>query len=160
MLVNSKSVKETQRLATKLAKECIASKPAKNAKVFALEGELGAGKTTFIKAFAKTCGVKSHITSPTFVILKTYKLPQEASQRGKQSENYKNLIHIDAYRLKDHKELIPLGVEEMLNDPQNIILIEWSERIKKILPNHYTKIHIDHAGNNERKIKYEETNLN
>ena len=139
----TKSTKETQRLAGILAKE-FSAKLTKKAVVIGLEGELGAGKTTFVKGFARALGVKEKILSPTFVLHKIYKL---------KTTNYKLLHHIDAYRLKDHQELIPLGIKEILADPQNIIIIEWSDRVAKILPKKYIKIHIDHIEENIRKIR-------
>ena len=78
-----------------------------------------------------------------FVLMKNYSLKLKA---------YSNLCHIDAYRLKDHKDLIKLGIKETFSDPQNLILIEWSDRVKKILPKGYLKIHIDHINKKERKI--------
>ena len=142
----TQNTKETQKLGVILAKE-IASKPSlKQAVVIGLEGELGAGKTTFIKGFAKTLGVKEKVLSPTFVLMKIYQL---------KNKNYKLLIHIDAYRLKDHRDLFALGIKEILTDSQNIILIEWSDRVEKILPKKYIKIHIDHLSEDKRKVTIE-----
>ena|SRR3989344_3585821 len=143
MVYKSNSVKKTQKIATNIALKIFKSKPRRHAIIVALEGELGAGKTTFVKGFARALGVKSHITSPTFVILKGYRL---------QVAGYRFLYHIDTYRLKDHRDLIPLGVKEIIADPKNIILIEWSDRVKKILPKKYIKVHIDHLDKNSRKI--------
>ncbi|HEY4507201.1 MAG TPA: tRNA (adenosine(37)-N6)-threonylcarbamoyltransferase complex ATPase subunit type 1 TsaE [Candidatus Paceibacterota bacterium] len=139
----SKSVKSTQKIATEIARKTMENRLGSSAVVVALEGELGAGKTTFVKAFAKYLGVRSHITSPTFVIMKNYKL---------KSKSYKLLVHIDAYRLRDYRDLLPLGIEEIISNPENIVLIEWAERVSKILPKKYIKIHIDHIDNNSRKI--------
>ena len=113
--------------------------------VIGMEGELGAGKTTFIKGFAKGLGVKEKVLSPTFVLMKIYKL-------NNKSAVYKFFVHIDAYRLKDHRDLLALGIKEILVDPQNIVLIEWSDRVKKILPRKYIKIHFDHIEESIRKI--------
>ncbi len=140
----SKSSKETQKLAENLAKKSTKKFLQKEGSlVIGLEGELGAGKTTFVKGFAKGLGVKNKISSPTFVLMKNYKL---------KTTNYKLLYHIDAYRLKDHKDLNQLGAKEILNSPENIVLIEWSDRVKKILPKNYLKIHIDHIDVGTRKI--------
>src|SRR3989344_1452674 len=140
----SKSPKETEKAAGVLAKE-ITQKvlKKKTAFVLGLEGELGAGKTTFVKGFAKALGVKHKVASPTFVLMKKYSLKLKA---------YSNLCHIDAYRLKDHKDLVKLGIKEIFNNPKNLILIEWSDRVKKILPKNYLKIHIDHIDEKTRKI--------
>lgn len=144
MILKSKSPRQTQKIATGLARKILKSRPHGSAIVFALEGELGAGKTTFVKGFARALGVKSHITSPTFVLLKGYRL---------QVTGYRFLYHIDAYRLKDYRDLIPLGIKEIMANPRNIVLIEWADRVKKILPRKYVKVHIDHLSNKERRIK-------
>lgn len=146
MIKISKSPIATQKIAWDLAKkirQLADSKPPDKAIVIGLEGELGAGKTTFVKGFAKTLGIKEKITSPTFVIMKRYEL---------RDMSYKFLYHIDVYRLKDEKELIKLGIEEIFSDPQGIVLIEWADRVKKILPKNYISIHMDHISEKERKI--------
>ncbi|MBI2669878.1 MAG: tRNA (adenosine(37)-N6)-threonylcarbamoyltransferase complex ATPase subunit type 1 TsaE [Candidatus Yanofskybacteria bacterium] len=152
MKFQSKGVRQTKNIASNLAKKVIKNSLQQHAQAFALEGELGAGKTTFVKGFAGAFGIKSRITSPTFVLLKGYRLPRVASQRGKQVTGYRFLYHIDAYRLKNYHDLIPLGIKEIMADPRNIVLIEWSDRVKKILPSKYIKVHIDHIGIKTRKI--------
>lgn len=140
MKATSKNVKETGKIGAHLAKNLTTKRPGKIATVVALEGELGAGKTVFVKAFAKAKGIKTHITSPTFVIMKPYKMKMGT------------LYHIDAYRLKDHRDLIAIGIEEILADEKNIVLIEWSDRVRKILPKHLTTVHIDHVDRTTRRI--------
>lgn len=108
-----------------------------------LEGELGVGKTTFIKGFAQALGVKEKVLSPTFVLMKTYQLS---------IKYYGFLVHIDAYRLKDHRDLLPLGIKEILADPKIVVLIEWSDRVEKILPKKYIQIHFDHIDPKTRRI--------
>src|SRR3989344_3743235 len=83
-----------------------------------LSGELGAGKTAFVKALARILGIKEDIISPTFVIMKFYPLTGQL---------FKQLIHIDAYRLEKADELTHLGFEELCKDPVNLICIEWPE---------------------------------
>lgn len=139
----TKNTKETEKFGASLAKEISQKETGQKAVVLGLEGELGAGKTTFVKGFAKASGIKEKILSPTFVLIKIYKL---------KTTNYKLFYHIDAYRLKDHKDLISLGIKEILDNPENIVLIEWSDRVSKILPKKYLKIHIDHISEKERKI--------
>ena len=111
--------------------------------VIALEGELGAGKTTFIQGFCKGLKIKAKIKSPTFVLMKKYEIPKTE----------KSLYHFDCYRLRDYKDLISLGIKEIMGKPENIVLIEWAKRVKEILPLKHIKIHIDHISQNERKIK-------
>lgn len=85
-----------------------------------LSGDLGSGKTTTTKSIAKELGVEEDITSPTFVILKRYEV-----KRGE----FKNLIHIDAYRLKNYEELRKIKFEEYMSDASNLILLEWPEMV-------------------------------
>ena len=113
------------------------------ATVVALEGELGSGKTTFVQHFARACGITESVLSPTFVILKSYTLKAKSSK----------LIHIDAYRLKNAKELEDLGIYELMADEQNIIFIEWASRVQDILPNNTIRIHFDHVDEHRRKIR-------
>lgn len=121
-----KNAAATKSLARKLALEILKDgKPRKGAVVLALVGDLGAGKTTFAQGFAGALGIKGRITSPTFLIIKSYKL---------KAISYKLLYHIDAYRLHDPKELADLGFEKILKNPQNIVLIEWADKVKKLLP--------------------------
>ena len=93
--------------------------------MIALEGELGSGKTTFVQKFLKSLGVSKMVTSPTFVIMKRYLSPWP---------NYKDLYHIDCYRIKDQKELLVLGFGDIVNDSRNLVLIEWADMIKEIIP--------------------------
>ena len=142
MIYRSKSPKETQNIASDIVKKIDLFK-TKGAIVVALEGELGAGKTVFVKGLARALKIKEKIKSPTFVLMRKY-LP------GRQAGG--NLYHLDCYRLRNEKDLIPLGIEEILNNPKNIVLIEWSERVKKILPKKHITVHIDHISDTERKL--------
>lgn len=99
------------------------------ATVVGLYGDLGAGKTTFTKSVAKVLGVEDTVTSPTFVIEKVYEL---------RNQKFTHLIHIDAYRIEREEELLSLGWQEILKDPNNLILIEWPERVEGIMPEHTT----------------------
>ena len=107
-----------------------------NATVIALQGELGSGKTTFAQGFGKIVGVREDMQSPTFVIMKFYDIDWK---------DYKKLIHIDAYRLESEDELLKLGWEELIKDPSNLILIEWPERVEKIIPKDAKRINFQHA---------------
>ena len=111
------SAGETRKIGKILAEEIIKTK-RKRALIVGLEGALGSGKTTFVQGFAKGLGVKEKITSPTFVIIR----------------KYANFYHIDCYRINRPKDLLDLGFKEMLNQPKNLIVIEWAEQVRKILP--------------------------
>lgn len=133
--VHMQHMRELQRFAS----EFVAEVPQQTgvATVVVLSGDLGAGKTTFVQAVAKALGVEEAVTSPTFVIEKIYQL------KGQQFER---LVHIDAYRLERAEELEKLGFRELLNDPGNLILLEWPERVPELIPDHAIRIRFDIAG--------------
>jgi tRNA threonylcarbamoyladenosine biosynthesis protein TsaE len=92
--------------------------------IVGLSGHLGAGKTAFVKAVAKSLGVKGEVTSPTFVLMKLYELnPTETVKKFP----WKRLVHIDAYRLEKPEDLQALDWEELVADKNNLIMIEWPE---------------------------------
>jgi len=123
-----------------------------SAEVFALQGELGAGKTTFTQGFLKGLGSKKRATSPTFVLMRQHRLSGGAGARAMR-ERFKNVFHIDAYRLKKPEHLAALELDVILNEPGNIILIEWPEQAKKFLPKNTTWIKFKHGRKeNERTI--------
>jgi len=105
------------------------------ATVVALQGELGSGKTAFAKALGKMMGINEHIVSPTFVIMKSYDIDWKG---------FKKLIHVDAYRLESESELLNLGWNELVENPQHLILIEWPERVEGILPKDSRRIFFKH----------------
>jgi len=119
---------------------------ARDATVIALSGELGAGKTAFVKGVAKALGIEEHVTSPTFVIMKIYTL---------EGQKFDRLIHIDAYRLKGAHHLKVLGWDELLADPKNLICIEWPEMAEGALPRSAIPIALRYSGEDERKIYYQ-----
>lgn len=120
------------------------------AKVIALSGDLGVGKTTFVQVVGKILKIKRKINSPTFVIMKKYSLGKAPSGVGHPTGQ--SLIHIDAYRLKNEKELLYLGWQEIIKNPENLIFIEWSENVKKAMPKKYIKINIEHTKEGYRKF--------
>jgi tRNA threonylcarbamoyladenosine biosynthesis protein TsaE len=123
--IKTLSSQKTKNFAKLLAGEILARPPKiSSALVLALTGDLGSGKTTFIQGFCKGAGIKKRITSPSFVLTKSYKL---------KTKSYKKIYHIDCYRIQKPKEILRLGFKEIINNPQNIVLIEWANRIKKVL---------------------------
>jgi tRNA threonylcarbamoyladenosine biosynthesis protein TsaE len=140
-LMISKSLEETQQIAKEFVKNIKADQDT--AFIVAMYGDLGSGKTTFVKAVAKAYGIENTVTSPTFVIEKIYKLENQA---------FDNLIHIDAYRLKSGEELKVLGWEEVSKNPKNIIFIEWPENVKDVLPEEKQKMHFKFIDENTREI--------
>lgn len=123
----SYSAFQTKKLGKDTAKEILKTGPGKKALILALKGNLGSGKTTFLQGFAKGLGIKEKVLSPSFIIMRKYKI---------QNTRYKiqNFYHIDCYRLKKAKEIIVLGFKEIISEPKNIVAIEWAEKIAKIIP--------------------------
>ncbi len=117
---------------------------SKGAFVIGLEGNLGSGKTTFAQGFARGLGIKEKIQSPTFVILKRFKV---------QNPKFKNFYHVDAYRLQNPKEFLALGWEKIISKAHNIMLVEWADRITKILPKDSPHISFVTGGGNHRIIR-------
>lgn len=137
--------RETGLIARDLAKELAKKKPSKNSLVIGLSGELGTGKTTFIKSFIRALGVKKKVTSPTFLILRRFKLPKGGA--------YKNVFHIDAYRLKESKELKEVGIKDVVSNPTNIVLVEWADKVRGVLPKEMIWLKFKHTEQeNERQI--------
>jgi len=138
-----KKAKVEKRAEFSLSKEVLKTKPKKRALVIGLEGDLGGGKTTFLQGLAKGLGIKQKILSPTFIILKKFKI---------QNSNFKNFYHIDCYRISKPKETLGLGLKEIISNPQNIVAIEWPDKIKKILPKNSIILKFQFVNKNSRKI--------
>ncbi|HDH31577.1 MAG TPA: tRNA (adenosine(37)-N6)-threonylcarbamoyltransferase complex ATPase subunit type 1 TsaE [Candidatus Wolfebacteria bacterium] len=134
----SSSTNQTKKTAKFLVKKLIKKDSRKNALVLALIGDLGSGKTTFVQGFLRALGIKKRITSPTFVLIKNYKLRRKVGASNKTSGlktiNYKLAHHIDCYRIHKPTEMLKLGFKDIVGDSQNIVLIEWADKIRKILP--------------------------
>ena len=128
------NLKETQKLAKKFAKTLVGGD------IVLLNGDLGAGKTTFVKHVAKKLGVKDEVTSPTFTIMKEY-----------QGKRYK-LYHFDMYRLDDGDESTGFGFDDyiMKKDYNAIIFIEWSERVKELLNDKFIVVDIKRVDDEKR----------
>lgn len=134
--VITNSENETMLVAEKLAKTIKA--PC----VISLVGDLGAGKTTFTKGFAKGLGVKDIVTSPTFTLFNEY-LDQPTK-----------LYHFDMYRISGDEEIKELGFEEYfdLKKLDGITLVEWAENTPEIMPKKYSKITFEKLDDEKRKI--------
>lgn len=135
----SESSQQTQDIAASLAKE------AKPGTIFALIGDLGAGKTIFTQGFAKGLGILDKIISPTFILIRQYPIPS--------TQNI--FYHLDLYRLENHTDFKSLGISEIIQNPQAIVLIEWAEKIKKLLPPNTIYINFKVVSENIREIQIE-----
>ncbi|MEX1028367.1 MAG: tRNA (adenosine(37)-N6)-threonylcarbamoyltransferase complex ATPase subunit type 1 TsaE [Candidatus Paceibacterota bacterium] len=122
------------------------------ATVVALVGDLGAGKTTFTQALARALGVTGPITSPTFVIEQVYDLPRDKDKQG-ELYPFTRLVHIDAYRLESADELARLGWSDVIADPNNLVVVEWGEKVREILPATTIWLEFTVTGESERSIK-------
>ena len=131
----SRSEAETEAFASALASEL------PRGTVIALEGDLGAGKTVFSRGFARGLGITEPVSSPTYTIVQEYPLPGGGM-----------LYHLDLYRIDDSRSALAFGVDEFLDDPGSIALVEWPERIADILPAEAVRIEIRHLSDSGREI--------
>ncbi len=152
----SRSIQDTENITKQWLQDISAQpKDSGSAIVLGLSGNLGAGKTAFVKAVCKNLGIKETVTSPTFIIMKIYEIPTNSLDFP-----WKRLVHIDAYRIDDPKEIEVLKLEKVIADPKNLILIEWPEKLGHYLDNvasHQTiKISIpDDGDQNKREFIFE-----
>ncbi len=146
------NLKETQKIAFDLAQKLSSDgRGNTSAMVIALRGELGGGKTSFTQGFAKGLSIKSKILSPTFNIFKIYPVKKT---RPSQARPSLVLYHFDCYRINKAKEILDLGFEEIISNPNNIVVIEWAERVKKILPKNTLWITFKFINEDKREITF------
>ena len=138
MQILTHSAKETQDVAGSVLKN------VHEASIIALYGDLGSGKTTFVQGLAKELGVVGRVNSPTFLIHKTYKTGDKKIIR---------LHHFDLYRLGDEQEIAAIGLEDVLSEPDSLIVIEWPEKADKLLPANRINIHFEYKNDSERLLK-------
>lgn len=128
MILKSTSALKTKKIAAAILTTAVKDRRQNRNKalIIGLTGELGSGKTMFVKGIAKGLGIKSPITSPTFLLIRKYPVKREGE--------YSSLFHIDAYRTIGVSEFKKIGIEQILKDPKSIVVIEWAEKIKNLLP--------------------------
>jgi tRNA threonylcarbamoyladenosine biosynthesis protein TsaE len=144
----SKSLDDTKRIANIFVEKLLimGGKTSGKAVVILLQGNLGSGKTTFVKAVADILGIKKNITSPTFVLEKVYKIVNNAK--------FSNLVHIDAYRLSGAKDLDLLGWGEIVDNPRNIVFVEWPEIVGGVFPENTPKIELEFVDETTRNLTF------
>ncbi len=141
----SHSTKDTAKIARVFLEKILKNnKKNSGATIICLSGDLGAGKTTLTQSVARLLRIKNKIVSPTFVIYKKYPI---------KLKGYKYLFHLDAYRLRDGKELLNLGWKEIVNNKEHLIFVEWPENVKKVIPKNANYIYISHGEGNERILE-------
>jgi len=142
----TKSARETQKLGETLAADIVSGKLSNT---IALSGDLGSGKTTFVQGLAKGLDIAGRIISPTFIIVRKY--PVKSKDKN---SKLKDFYHVDLYRLEKDldKEVFNLGLPYLWSDPQNIIVIEWAEKIQNLIPAGATWISFESLEENKRKI--------
>lgn len=148
MIVNFNKT-EISEISKKILEMVMKSKN-NGAKIVALSGDLGSGKTTMTQELARQLGIKENVVSPTFVIMKIYNI----NSNNIYYLNFKKLIHIDAYRLDSYLELLKIGWQEIIEDKDNLIVIEWPEKIIEIIPKNSIKIILSHIDEEKRGIKF------
>lgn len=140
MEYNSQNPQQTQQIAEQLLREGLKSN------VIGLIGELGTGKTTFVQGVAQQLGILSPVTSPTFLILKTYMIPHHP--------HYNQLVHVDLYRIQQWEEIASIGIEDLWSSRENLILVEWADRIQAHLPSHTQLLIFESLSRHERLLRF------
>ena len=118
-------------------------------RVFAFDGKMGAGKTTFIKCLCEAMGTEDVVNSPTFAIVNVYEV-EAMRRKGERQEVY----HFDCYRIKDLREAMDMGTEEYLYSG-NYCFIEWAEMIEPLLPEDTVWVKIEVEENGERSLSFD-----
>lgn len=136
------STQETKRLAGKIAGKL------NPGDVLALYGELGSGKTTFTRLLIEALGIEARVQSPTFVLARVY----EGKSSNSEEKKISKVNHIDLYRLRFESDVETLGLDEYLNIPEGITVIEWPDVAERFLPKDTIKIRFEDLGGEKRKI--------
>lgn len=136
----SQSSQETKELAKEILKDL-------SSNLICLYGPLGSGKTTFVQGLARALGIKKRIISPTFILLREYDI-KSLKFKIKNSK----LIHLDCYRINSEEDIKSIDLSELWSDNKNLVVIEWAEKLKRILPKQRIDIKFEHVSKNKRKI--------
>ncbi len=152
--VTIKSIGEMNAFARTVARSL------KGGETLALTGELGAGKTAFVKGLARALGIKNVVQSPTFLLMKCYPVGKnqkpahqsKSSMRGKPRTDFHALCHVDAYRIKNERELLTIGLGEHLSDPGTVTAIEWADLVPELIPKNAIKMKFEHGANGKERL--------
>ncbi len=147
--ITTNSSAETKEFAEMLCAQWLEINQRQNSNwLVCLYGDLGGGKTTFSQGVAEELGVKGVVSSPTFLIMKKYLSEKKVNKKY-------TLYHFDCYRISDAQEILNLGWDDIIEGENNIILVEWPERIEKILPKLRLNLKFEVVGEGARKIVFD-----
>ncbi|MBI4433462.1 tRNA (adenosine(37)-N6)-threonylcarbamoyltransferase complex ATPase subunit type 1 TsaE [Candidatus Uhrbacteria bacterium] len=139
----SRSEQETARIAMRMARTL------RGGEVILLDGELGAGKSVFVRGLARGLGIRARVTSPTFVLMRIY----ETTRAGPRF-----LVHVDAYRVRNAAELEGIGLSEWIARPDAVVAIEWGARVSELVekcPRYLVRLAASDQGDDARQITVE-----
>lgn len=136
----TKNIVETSEFAKRL------SMKIKGGDVLLLYGDLGSGKTTFTQYLAAAIGIKRKIISPTFIIMRSYDFPDD-------KRDLKHFYHVDLYRAQSENDIEGLGLIELLGKKENILVIEWPEKLGSRTPKIATSLYFKYIDENTREIR-------
>lgn len=131
----TKNIEETNQIAKDLADKL------QGGETIALSGNLGVGKTVFVKALAKALGIKEEVTSPTFVLMKVYDIKHK---------HIRQFVHADCYRLDGVEDLKDIGLSDFMED-NTVIVIEWADKISN-LPSNVINVKFDYITDTKRRL--------
>lgn len=140
----TKSAAETKAAAGRFISELLEDDGGGKARLICLWGNLGSGKTTFVQGLAAELGVRGVVNSPTFLIMKKYELG--GRRKGA------TLYHFDCYRIQSVEEVGDLGWGEIVDDADNVVVVEWPEKIDEILPARRVDVSFEHLEGDMRRI--------
>lgn len=135
----SHSDKETQALAGKVLDQVRQA----GVNVIAMYGDLGAGKTTLVQGLAQALGVSRTVSSPTFILVREYQL----------KSGWDRLYHVDLYRLGSAEEIKSIDLTEWWQDPKNLVVIEWAEKVEAGLPKPRLEVKMKYRDEQTREVK-------
>lgn len=131
MEIFTKSAEETKNFGREFANSL------KGGEILALVGGLGSGKTTFVQGLAEGLGLEDRVISPTFLLMREHKIKNSKLQISEACcRTVTNFYHIDLYRLETdiENELLNIGVTDLLGKPENLVVIEWADKVREALP--------------------------
>lgn len=143
------SAAETRQLAQRFAETL------HGGEVLCLYGDLGRGKTTFVQGLGKGLGITRNVNSPTFLIMRSYKL-STLDEEVMGNSLGKTLYHVDLYRLEHEQEMIDIGLFDLMHDPDAIVVIEWPEKLGALVLNERIDIHFDYIDEDSKSITIKE----